>query len=369
MLVQIHMIQNHAPSNLNRDDTGSPKEALFGGVNRARISSQCLKRSIRQSEVFRETMADHLGVRTRRMPLELKALLEEQGVEAEAVEAIVRKATIFGSDKESEDGTTRQLVFLGNDELTGLADQLLDLYQETDSKTFAKMKRDELEKQVKSVLPRSVDIALFGRMTTSATFEDVQAAAQVAHAISTTRAEHQFDYFTAVDDLKTDVDDEQGAGMIGDVEFNSATYYKYFAIDATALTRNLGGDSETARRSITAFLRAAALATPSGKQNTFAAHNPPDAILVEVSESHVPVNYVNAFVEPVRVAAGGGDVVTVSVQRLTDYSTDLNRAYGLTRARAALTTRGMNIEGAEVAETLDALAQWVTEKLATASEV
>ena len=69
MLVQIHMIQNHAPSNLNRDDTGSPKEALFGGINRARISSQCLKRTIRQSEIFREAMAGHLGVRTRRLPL------------------------------------------------------------------------------------------------------------------------------------------------------------------------------------------------------------------------------------------------------------------------------------------------------------
>jgi len=367
MLVQIHMIQNHAPSNLNRDDTGSPKEAVFGGVNRARISSQCLKRSIRQSEVFRQTMADYLGVRTRRMPLELETLLKERGVAAEAVAAIVRKATIFGSDKESDDGTTRQLIFLGKDELAGLADQLLDLYQQTDAKAFAKMKRDELEKKIKSVLPRSVDIALFGRMTTSATFEDVQASAQVAHAISTTRVEHQFDYFTAVDDLKTDADDDQGAGMIGDVEFNSATYYKYFAIDVSALTENLGGDAETARRSIAAFLRAAALATPTGKQNTFAAHNPPDAVLVEVSASHVPVSYANAFVEPVRVAAGV-DVVRASVQRLSDYSADLNRAYGLARERAALTTRGMSIEGAVSAETLDALAQWAIAKLADAPQ-
>ena len=166
------------------------------------------------------------------------------------------------------------------------------------------MKKDELEKQIKTMLPRSVDIALFGRMTTSATFEDVQASAQVAHAISTTRVEHQFDYFTAVDDLKSDADDDHGAGMIGDVEFNSATYYKYFAIDVDALTENLGGDAETARRAVVAFLKAAALATPSGKQNTFAAHNPPDAILVELSDSHVPVNYANAFVGPVRATAG-----------------------------------------------------------------
>jgi CRISPR system Cascade subunit CasC len=361
MLVQIHMIQNHAPSNLNRDDTGSPKEALFGGVNRARISSQCLKRTIRQSEVFRDAMAGHLGVRTRRLPLEIEAILRRRGVADEAVAAITLKATIFGSDKESEDSTTRQLIFLGSDEVNSLADQLLGLY-EADPKIFAKMKKDELEKQVKTALPRSVDIALFGRMTTSATFEDVQAAAQVAHAISTTRVEHQFDYFTAVDDLKGDAEDDRGAGMIGDVEFNSATYYKYFAIDVDGLIENLGGDAEMAHRAVAAFLEAAALAAPTGKQNNFAAHNPPDAILVELSQSHVPVSYANAFVEPVRASASA-DVVAASVQRLSDYAAQLNRAYGLARRAFALCPRGMTIAEAQPLETLEALAHAVTAEL------
>lgn len=364
MLVQIHMVQNHAPSNLNRDDTGSPKEALFGGAVRARISSQCLKRSIRQSQVFRTAMADHLGMRTRRLPHEVRQLLEARGVEPEATEAIARKATIFGSDKESDDGTTRQLIFLGHDELTELTDALLALYEENPA-AFVKMKRDELERNVRSTLPRSVDIALFGRMTTSATFEDVQAASQVAHAISTTRVEHQFDYFTAVDDLKTDADDDHGAGMIGDIEFNSATYYKYFAIDAAALTENLGGDAETAQRAVVAFLRAAALTTPSGKQNTFAAHNLPDAILVEVSDAHVPVSYANAFVDPVRANASA-DVVSASVARLSAYAQDLGRAYGLKRERAALTTRGMTIDGAAAVETLAELGEWLASRMVAA---
>ena len=207
------------------------------------------------------------------------------------------------------------------------------------------MKKDELEKQVKTALPRSVDIALFGRMTTSATFEDVQAAAQVAHAISTTRVEHQFDYFTAVDDLKGDADDDHGAGMIGDVEFNSATYYKYFAIDVCGLTENLGGDAETAHRAVAAFLEAAALATPTGKQNTFAAHNPPDAILVELSESHVPVSYANAFVEPVRASASA-DVVAASVQRLSDYCCPAqSRLRACTQRLRALPTRHDHCRG------------------------
>ena len=150
----------------------------------------------------------------------------------------------MGRQKEDAARPPPHLGFLGTAELHDRADQLLDLYN-ADPKTFAKMKRDELEKKVKSVLPRSVDIALFGRMTTSATFEDVQAAAQVAHAISTTRVEHQFDYFTAVDDLKTDAEEDRGAGMIGGGEFNSATYYKYFPIDVPSLPVHPGGDAGT----------------------------------------------------------------------------------------------------------------------------
>ena len=154
MLVQIHMIQNHAPSNLNRDDTGSPKEALFGGVNRARISSQCLKRRIRQSEIFRKAMSGHLGVRTRRLPLEIEAILRSKDV---------ADGCRLGDHPQGDDLRQRQgkrgqhhtpahLPGLGR--VVALADQLLDLY-EADPKAFAKMKRDELEKQIKSVCCRA----------------------------------------------------------------------------------------------------------------------------------------------------------------------------------------------------------------------
>jgi CRISPR system Cascade subunit CasC len=370
MLVQIHMIQNHAPSNLNRDDTGSPKEAIFGGVARARISSQCLKRSIRQSAIFQEAMAGYLGKRTRRLPGELRAALLSQGADEAIADEIALKATAFGSGKESEDNTTRQLIFLNPKEIDSLAEKLKAIY-DADPKAFKKMKIDELEKRLKegsdASLPCSVDIALFGRMTTTSVFEDVQAAAQVAHAISTTRVEHQFDYFTAVDDLKTADEDDHGAGMIGDVEFNSATYYKYFAIDVDALTTTLGGEAEIARQAVAAFLKAAALTTPTGKQNTFAAHNVPDAILVEVSDSHVPVNYANAFVAPVR-AMKDTDVVTASVEQLSEYAADVNRAYGLERQSFLLATRGMAVEGAQPVDSLGTLVSELSEALAVYAE-
>ncbi|MHB9130028.1 MAG: type I-E CRISPR-associated protein Cas7/Cse4/CasC [Armatimonadota bacterium] len=363
MLVQIHLIQNHAPSNLNRDDTGSPKEALFGGVMRARISSQCLKRSIRQSEIFQEALCGHLGMRTRRFPSALREVLLQQGCATDVAEVIARKATLFGSDKESTDATTRQLIFLGAGEVEGLATQLKALHDK-DPKAFAKMKLDEIEGQLQTSLPRSVDIALFGRMTTSAAFEDVQAAAQVAHAISTHKVERQFDYFTAVDDLKSNADEDKGAGMIGDVEFNSATYYKYFAIDVDALAETLGGDRETALAAVGAFLTAAALVSPTGKQNTFAAHNPPDAIVVEVSESHVPVSYANAFVKPVRSTAEQ-DLVAGSIARLQEYAQQVNRMYGLRRTVYCLTTAAQAWDAATPVSNL----QELVERLSTAGQV
>ena len=74
MLIEVHIIQNHAPSNLNRDDAGSPKTAFFGGYRRARISSQCLKRCYRTSKTFRDYV-DELGMHTRSIAEEIKARL------------------------------------------------------------------------------------------------------------------------------------------------------------------------------------------------------------------------------------------------------------------------------------------------------
>lgn len=367
MLVQIHMIQNHAPSNLNRDDTGAPKEALFGSVMRARISSQCLKRSIRQSEIFQAALKGHLGARTRRLPQEIEKALRANGCAETAIAAITKKASALGSDKESDEGLTRQLIFLGAGEIDALAAQLVALYMK-DPTAFVKMKDDDLGKAMQKFMPRSVDIALFGRMTTSVAFEDVQAAAQVAHAISTHKVERQFDYFTAVDDLKDPAEDDAGAGMIGDVEFNSATYYKYFAIDVEALAENLGGDRELAIAAVSAFLRAAAMSIPSGKQNTFAAHNLPDAILTEVSEDHIAVSYANAFVKPVR-ATEGHDLVSESIMRLSEYVGQVTTAYGLQRNACCLTTRGEAIGNIERVASVDALITRTVAALSVAEAV
>jgi len=358
MLVEIHILQNHAPSNLNRDDTGSPKECTFGGVKRARISSQCLKRTIRRSAVFTAAMDGHLATRTRRLPELVRQALLNDGMAPELAEIAAKKASGFGTKegKEQEKPETAQTMFLTQADITAVADVLQAAAQEAGSAAkFEKIAAKDL--QAKAVQagyrPMTVDIALFGRMTTSEAFRDIEAAAQVAHALSTHKVDHEFDYFTAVDDLQgtSEAEEDAGAGMLGDVEFNSACYYKYVSIDVDGLRDNLTWRrmfkreipadelqqaDGLARAAVSALLHAAIMTTPTGKQNSFAAHQLPAAVLVEVRPSPTPVSYANAFVEPAR-AGKDGDLVSASLAKLQTHVEALTAGFNLeTTARFLL---------------------------------
>jgi len=246
MLVQIHILQNYAPSNLNRDDTGSPKDAMFGGVRRGRISSQCLKRSIRRSEAFAQAFEQNnlLGTRTNLLPDLIQKELAAMNIDLATQQAIKDKIPEIGREstkgapadeadetpagdenqkveaKKVAETQTKQLIFISRNELRPLAEKLLEIYRGLGPAKWGKSKMAEITKQLTPTLPKSVDIAMFGRMTTSSAFEDVQAAVQVAHAISTHALSQEFDYYTAVDDLSG----ETGASMIGDIEFNISTH-------------------------------------------------------------------------------------------------------------------------------------------------
>lgn len=373
MLIQIHMLQNYSPANLNRDDTGSPKDAMFGGFLRGRISSQCLKRSIRKSAVLEDAFKKEglLGVRTKRLPGLIEDELKALGVDTKTIQAIVervpeigKKAEKKGDGDEEDDaatedtGTTaktetRQLIFMGANELRPLAERMLNLY-----KTSKNWKKEELEKSLGKSLPRSVDIALFGRMTTSETFENVNAASQVAHAISTNALTQEFDYYTALDDISG----QSGAGMIGDVEFNSSTYYKYLNVHWEELLKNLGGDVTVATQAVLALISAAATAQPSGKQNSFAAHNLPDLVLVEVSDKNLPVSYANAFLRPAR-ANSEYTLTEASAAQLSDYMTRVNKMYKPTGQRAFAAMIDCNLPGAQPQDSLDDLQSWLAAQL------
>lgn len=366
MLVEVHMLQNHAPSNLNRDDTGSPKEAMFGGYKRARISSQCLKRSIRRSDIFEDRLAGLLATRTRSLPELVKDRLIAAGLSEELATIGAQKASGFGTDKGEEQKPnksghyrTAQTMFLSEADIKAVSDVIAAAAATAkDSKDFEKVAAKDLQKQAedKGFRPISVDIALFGRMVTSEAFLDVEASSQFAHAISTHKIDHEFDYYTAVDDLERSADDEAGGGadMIGDVEFNSACYYKYFNIHVEGLMDNLTGKAfkrsmnaeddknarETAGKAVRALVEAACRVTPSGKQNSFAAHQPPSLVWVEVRDKNLPVSYANAFCNPVNPKAKGG-LETESTNALRKECEALTEMYGLeARKRLLLEKNG-----------------------------
>jgi CRISPR system Cascade subunit CasC len=204
---------------------------------------------------------------------------------------------------------------------------------------------------------------MFGRMTTSAAFEDVQASIQVAHALATNELVRVYDFFTAVDDLKSaDADADAGAGMLGDVELNSSTYYKYFNIHWEGLINNLDGDETVAAEAVAAFVESAVFAQPSGKQNSTAANNLPDFVLVEVSDKNIPVNYGNAFLKPAQ-SNHTQSMMQNAIQKLDGYGARLRKVYGLDNKLAYFSVEETAVQGAEDVESLPNLKQWVNQQI------
>ncbi|SON62625.1 CRISPR system Cascade subunit CasC [Mycobacterium simulans] len=324
-IIDIHILQTVPPSNLNRDDTGSPKTAIYGGVRRARVSSQSWKRAARTD--FEATLdGNELGVRTRRviglLAAEIVSLASELEDRAEELATAVFKEVgiVTKAAKKDEPAEAGYLVFLGRHQIQALARAAVDAAAAGDVPKALK------EANVKSLADRdhSVDIALFGRMVADQTDLNVDAAAQVAHAISVHPVETEFDYFTAVDDVIEVKGEETGAGMIGTVEFNSSTLYRYATVDVNRLADNLG-DSAATQRAVEAFIRSFVRSMPSGKQNTFANRTLPEAVVVLVRGTQ-PINLVGAFETPVRESERFGRVKR-ACEALRNEAVEIERAY------------------------------------------
>ena len=335
MMLEFHMLKNYPPVNLNRDDSGAPKTCYFGGVQRGRISSQCLKRSWRLSETF--AALGSRGIRTRYMPQLVGAQLREAGIENEYIEIAEKMLTGIANAKGTENSKgsyTEQIVIYAPEDIDRLAELVKGKIEESGSvKEFKKIKAKDFAALVKDakVRPVTADIALFGRMVTSDCFRDVDASMQVAHAISTHAVNRESDYFTAVDDLLQNRD-EIGAGMMGDTDFNSCCYYEYASLDVDQLRENLKyseNPEELIRELIPALLRAMAFTNPSGKQNTFAGQILPSLILVECKRDKIPLSYVNAFETPVSQYGANPKLVENSIVKLFEEIEAMDAAYGL----------------------------------------
>ncbi|MFF1481900.1 type I-E CRISPR-associated protein Cas7/Cse4/CasC [Streptomyces sp. NPDC058301] len=349
-ILDIHILQNVPPSNLNRDDTGTPKSADFGGVRRARVSSQAWKRATRRA--FNNLLPpEELGVRTKKVAEALADRIVERDkslapvavqLAAEMLKTATGSKIEVPKRKERNGGDaaavpeSAYLMFLSRRQLDSLAELTIKgSGPDGDVKTLVEHLKDKENKAAarKAIDARhSVDIALFGRMVADSADLNVDAATQVAHALSVHKSEIESDYYTAVDDLSTE--EESGAGMIGTIDFNSATLYRYAAIDVNELHRNLGlglrddeSPSTPVEKAVGRFLEAFITSLPTGKVNTFGNHTLPSAVIVKL-RNRWPVSFVGAFEEPVPKGPNGG-FLRESCQRLAAYVPDLEAQYGI----------------------------------------
>lgn len=306
--IQIHALTAYPPSNLNRDDLGRPKTAQIGGGTRLRISSQSLKRAWRSSDLFQEALAGHTGVRTKTLGWKVVEALTSgrtlpdvlAGNMGKAVRpkiddktAVTWASAIMGAfgktKKEAPD--LEQLVLFSPEEIGGIDALLATLVTKRvapDPEQLNLLRKDA----------RAADIAMFGRMLASTPGFNVDAAVQVAHAVTVHDVAVESDFFTAVDDLNAG-DDVAGAAHMGELEFAAGLFYLYVCIDRDLLVRNLGGDETLAATAIRALTEAVAKVPPSGKQASFASRAYATYLLVERGEQQ-PRSLASAFFKSVR---------------------------------------------------------------------
>ena len=280
LYVDFHILQTVPPSCINRDDTGSPKTAVYGGVTRARVSSQAWKHAMRAA--FAEDVRLDVGKRTKKVADlvrdQILPLAPDADADKLAKKALENAGIKFDEKNKSDDKVTKALFFMSSAQAKALAE--LAVAGSTNKK--------EYQKALKAA--PSMDMALFGRMVADDPSLKYDATAQVAHSISTHAVQNEYDYFTAVDDCQAE--DNAGAGHLGTVEYNSSTLYRYATVNVMELAGQLG--AEQAAETVRAFGEAFLFSMPTGKQNSFANRTLPDAVYVTIREDQ-PVNLCGAF--------------------------------------------------------------------------
>ena len=329
--IDVHALQTVPPSLVNRDDTGAPKTAIFGGFPRQRVSSQSWKRAIRR---YFETHLDSssVGFRTK---YALELIVNEvqrlapdlpKGQAIEGAEKVFKLAKIKLNDpkgtKLDGDDTSREklkntgyLLFLSPFQITNIAQAVIDADK-------SPIKAADAKRLLNS--QHSIDIACFGRMVADNPSFNVDAAVQVAHALGIHESVPEFDYFTAVDDVSEDRDDT-GAGMLGTVQMMSSTLYRFATINVDSLHANLGS-TDAANAAIRAFLEAFVVSMPTGKQNTFANNTLPELVYVAVRDDR-SVSLVNAFEDPVMATTEASRRI-LGAERMAQEESEIEKNYG-----------------------------------------
>lgn len=343
-LIELHIIQSFPVSCLNRDDVGAPKTAIFGGVTRARISSQCLKRAIRE-QAKEINSAAFSGSRTRKAATDLACALTDlfKWDASKARRTADDVLHLFLSkelpkpknDKKPEDSEepdakvqTSTLLYFSPDEIKKIAHGIHQAKEKKPAAGAKDLKEAAVKALGKGVPKDAADIAIFGRMVSNANDVTLEGAGMFSHALSTHKCENDIDFWTAVDDEKRS-DEDAGAGNMGIAEFTSATYYRYIALnlDLLADPDHLKALTADERKSIVgAFIRATLMAVPGARKNSMNAATLPAYVLGIVKDKGQPIQLINAFESPIRAQGG---ITAVSIKAMQGHHASMKTTWGI----------------------------------------
>lgn len=339
-IIELHILQSFPPTCLNRDRFGAPKFAMFGGVERARVSSQAWKRPTR--ELFQESEKGFSEtVRTKYLlSLFTRIIKSEDTLKTEEeAESIAKKIlSVANGDKklfgklDTKKNVVDTLFYISEQTATSIVRHVLKRLKE-DSKYTPKFK--EVSDLLKEQVSDAADIALFGRMVAADTTNTIEGAAMFSHALSTHAVRSELDFFSAVDDEKkvSDDSDDAGAGHMGEVEYNSACYYRYIGINLNLLdpakSKNNCNlfDPDQKRVILETFIKAAIQAIPQARKNSMFGQGLPSYVLA-VKRSGQPLSLANAFENPVKSDRGGG-YIAPSVERLESEWKMMEETFGI----------------------------------------
>ena len=379
--LQVHTLSSYPAALLNRDDSGLAKRMPFGDVVRTRVSSQCLKRHWRVADddfALQNIDGAERAIRSRNV-VDRKVIdpLRESGDFSDDLLNAVKDAFnkgVYGSSGTTEQG--RQPLLLGLPEVNYLKEKASAICAEHsgDAKAagdaaallFTRARRNEERDNFAAFrentsLPGGLVAALFGRMVTSDTAANIDAAIHVAHAFTVHEEESESDYFSVVDDLQRE-DEDPGAAHIGDAELTAGLFYGYVVVDVPALVSNLEGcdadkwasaDREMAAKVVEHLLHLIATVSPGAKLGSTAPYGYADLMLVEAG-SRQPRNLSNAFREPTRAQ------VEDATKAIACHLRKLDKAYGARESRRVMSVENCEIPKAE-SVCMDDLAAWAAD--------
>jgi CRISPR system Cascade subunit CasC len=225
------------------------------------------------------------------------------------------------------------LFFISATQTASLADLAINAYKNGTDIDKAEAKKALNRKE------HSAEIALFGRMVADDPSLNADASAQVAHSISVHKVDNEYDFYTAVDDVKarSNEAEDAGAGMLGTIEFNSSTLYRYATVFVNLLYDELANDANVTAKAVSEFARGFITSMPTGKQNSFANRTPAHAVLVTIREDQ-PVNLVGAFEKPVGLSDKNEGFARPATKRLGKYASDVYASFAKPPAKSYILT-------------------------------